>query len=140
MVGPQVDTGQQPLQERALRSNTAGREEANGRSQGMHGDLPTSSKILHAWDSSQLFFLHLSNVSEKEKESGIAALWALSSLPLGESTGPFTEENYRTIKSHTEKLGALSEHFSSVCMRGKRDDFNVPDRDDRINPFSTVTH
>lgn len=34
----------------------------------------------------------------------------------------------------------FSKHFSSVHMRGKGDDFNVPDCDDEINSFATVTH
>lgn len=86
------------------------------------------------------FFLIFQMYLRKKKNPGLQLFGQLSSLPLRESTGPLTEENYETINSHTEKMGVCSKHFSSVCMRGKGDDFNVPDQDDEINAFSTVTH
>lgn len=46
----------------------------------------------------------------------------------------------KAINNHAQRIGVFSKHFSSVCMRGKGDDFNAPDSDDEVNSFSTVTH
>lgn len=37
-------------------------------------------------------------------------------------------------------MGVFTKHLSCVCMKGKGGDFNVPNYDDEINSFSTVTH